>query len=137
MLAAVSPGEAWLRPEAARWLGTGWINAVNDSARRGNLPRFAGGGTVPKKKDSGDSWTDWFKKGAAYLADKALTPLKSLAVRLAGTKTPWQQMAGRFPGSLIDGVIGWLRGRDSSGQQKKFARGGIVPGGAYGVLPGY
>ncbi|WP_449060597.1 hypothetical protein [Planomonospora algeriensis] len=46
MLAAVSPGEAWLRPEAARWLGTGWINAVNSAARRGNLQRFARGGVV-------------------------------------------------------------------------------------------
>ncbi|MGW2220492.1 hypothetical protein ACWCSD_36380, partial [Nonomuraea sp. NPDC001684] len=46
MLAAVSPGEAWLRPEAARWLGTRWINAVNDAARRGHLQRFANGGIV-------------------------------------------------------------------------------------------
>ncbi|WP_043637078.1 hypothetical protein [Nonomuraea candida] len=46
MLAAVSPGEAWLRPEAARWLGTRWINAINTAARHGRLQRFASGGVV-------------------------------------------------------------------------------------------
>ncbi|GAA2411763.1 hypothetical protein GCM10010404_82100 [Nonomuraea africana] len=146
MLAAVSPGEAWLRPEAARWLGAGWIGAVNDSARRGRLPRFEKGGTV-KKGSGGDSWTEWFKKGAAYLAEKTLQPLKALAVSGAGTKTGWQQMVGRIPAGLIDGVISWLRANapapkaPSKGGGSKprtaYAMGGIVPGGSYGVLPGY
>ncbi|GAB2468394.1 hypothetical protein GCM10027187_40740 [Streptosporangium sandarakinum] len=138
MLAAVSPGEAWLRPEAARWLGSGWINAVNSAARRGSLPRFAGGGVA--KKGDGDSWADWFKKGAAYLAERVLTPLKTAARAGAGTKTGWQQMIGAFPGALIDGVIGWFRGGGAGGNnppRKAYARGGLVTAEGYGVLPGY
>ncbi|MGW0485789.1 hypothetical protein [Nonomuraea sp. NPDC003214] len=47
MLAAVSPGEAWLRPELARALGSSWVNGGNRAARVGGVSgaaRFIAGG---------------------------------------------------------------------------------------------
>ncbi|MBG0818252.1 hypothetical protein [Planomonospora sp. ID82291] len=125
LLAEVSPGEAWLRPEAARWLGRGWIDWVNQAARRGRLPRYATGGTVPKKQeDEGSSWTDWLKKGAAALARKVLGPLKQLAINTIGNGDGFRQIIGQVPGSLIDGAIGWLDSNRKPNNQKH-ARGGI------------
>ncbi|MEU8386338.1 hypothetical protein, partial [Streptosporangium sp. NPDC048865] len=46
MLAAVSPGEAWLVPQVARWLGEKTINALNKLGIAGRLPKFAAGGVV-------------------------------------------------------------------------------------------
>ncbi|MEU4703399.1 hypothetical protein [Nonomuraea dietziae] len=65
MLAAVSPGEAWLRPELARALGGGFIDGANRAARVGGvsgassflagsgLMGFAKGGQVPGGKSGG------------------------------------------------------------------------------------
>ncbi|MER5649591.1 hypothetical protein [Streptosporangium sp. NPDC002524] len=123
MLAAVSPGEAWLRPEAARWLGRGWIDGVNSAARRGGLPAFAkggvvagtvpGGGSTTAKGQAGgkpasSSWTDLLKQGATAFISKVLGPLKAKAVAGAGTGSLWRQAVGRLPGVLIDGVIRWF-----------------------------
>ncbi|MCK2222071.1 hypothetical protein MF672_050945, partial (plasmid) [Actinomadura sp. ATCC 31491] len=47
MLAAVSPGEAWLRPELARALGGRWVDGANRAARTGGVAgaaRFVAGG---------------------------------------------------------------------------------------------
>lgn len=52
-LIAVSGGEAILRPEATRYLGTEWIHSLNRAARQGSLPAFANGGIVGRKVNVG------------------------------------------------------------------------------------
>lgn len=44
VMAMLSPGEAILRPEVARWLGADTIHGLNRAAVTGGLPHFSGGG---------------------------------------------------------------------------------------------
>ncbi|TMR13817.1 hypothetical protein ETD86_30090 [Nonomuraea turkmeniaca] len=136
MLAAVSPGEAWLRPEAARWLGADWVSWVNDAARRGRLPRFENGGQV--NKSEGNSWTDWLKQGAAAVARKVLDPLKAAAAKAIGTGNGFNQIIGRIPATVIDSIISWLGlNRAAPPADQKKAAGGMVAGGTIAaVSPG-
>ncbi|MEU4229430.1 hypothetical protein AB0F17_34480 [Nonomuraea sp. NPDC026600] len=136
MLAAVSPGEAWLRPEATRWLGADWVSWVNEAARRGQLPRFANGGQVGKGE--GDSWTDWLKKGAAAVAHKVLDPLKTTAAKAIGNGNGFNRLIGRIPATVIDSIISWLGlNRAAPPADQKKASGGLVAGGTIAaVSPG-
>ncbi|MER5322324.1 hypothetical protein [Streptosporangium roseum] len=85
MLAAVAPGEAWLRPELTRALGTAWVDGGNRAARTGGVAGaarflagaglgFAKGGTVPggPKATAKASGTTGGKKAEQSPLDKAL-----------------------------------------------------------------
>ncbi|MET7335899.1 hypothetical protein [Nonomuraea sp. NPDC005650] len=89
MLAAVSPGEAWLRPELARALGPGFIDGANRAARVGGVPgaarflsgglAFASGGRVP----GGGSGST--AKGSAGGKKKEQTPLEKILATVSAS----------------------------------------------------
>jgi hypothetical protein len=119
MLAAVSPGEGWIRPEATRWLGADWINGINSAAKRGGaaVGRFVTGGAF---RDggivggitgrlskfagwAGNLFTGGLKKSAAYV----LNPLKELAGKVLGG-TPWGKAIAGIPAQLITKFLDYL-----------------------------
>ncbi|MFD9947735.1 hypothetical protein [Nonomuraea sp. NPDC059022] len=99
MLAAVSPGEAWLRPELARALGTRWVNGGNRAARVGGVAgaaRFLAGGLAFAKggKVPGGGSTASGKAGGKK--PKEQSPLDKL---LAGLSAAWQNIFRRGLGA--------------------------------------
>ncbi|MFI9845069.1 hypothetical protein ACIHFD_49180 [Nonomuraea sp. NPDC051941] len=160
MLAAVSPGEAWLRPELARALGTRWVDGANHAARAGGVAGaarflagglgFAKGGTVGNSKAKGTaggkkeqtplekllatvsaSVRSLFAKGLGAGARKVLTPIKNAISSAIGTGTQMQQLLGRIPATLIDKVISRF---DKKDQELNRDRGGVLPPGRSSVL---
>jgi tape measure domain-containing protein len=135
VIAALSPGEGVLRPEAVRWLGAGWLHGMNRKARRGQLagnraappctdclPGFFLGGIVDgavKKVASvfgGASRVlgpigDWMRDGLGKVAGMALTPVKNWIK--GNMKSPlWTQAMGGLSVKLIDGVIDMIRKKE-------------------------
>lgn len=126
MLAAVSPGEAWLRPEAARWLGKDAINQINYQARSGSLPAFGLGGIVggavnvvksgiKKIPGAGDvikAIGDVVRGGLAKAAEAGLKPIRGLINSLPGNGE-WVDAIKKLPLSGIDAIIDKLKGKDA------------------------
>src|SRR5690606_524882 len=113
MLAAVSPGEAWIRPDATRALGPSFIYGLNDAARRGGAtgaarwlaqngyPRFAFGGIVGKFLKSAKNM---FTGGLVNTAKKAFSPMVNLAERTIGG-TPFGELAMSVTRGLVGNIL--------------------------------
>ncbi|WP_171074807.1 hypothetical protein [Nonomuraea basaltis] len=154
MLAAVSPGESWLRPELTRALGSGFIDGGNRAARVGGVTgaarflagsgmAFAKGGTVgksgktPKKgkelsplekllQGVSAAVRNVFSKGLGAGARATLNPIKNAIVGAIGDRTALQRLIGAIPRKVIDAVIAKFDSKDSELNRD---RGGPLPPG--------
>lgn len=126
MLAAVSPGEAWIRPDATRALGSNFIYGLNSAAATGGAggaarflsgwqgPAFGLGGIVG---DIGDKIkkaknfvvhgaSSLLANGASALVSKILNPIAS---RIPKGTSPWTEAMARLPKQMIDNFISWVK----------------------------
>lgn len=120
-LAAVSGGEAIMRPEWTRAVGENYVHGANAAARKGGVGgvakflgvagdpggfagAFAGGGIVGDVKEA-------LAGGIKVGAETLLNPLLAQASAAMGD-TPWAKMLTGIPKALIGGVIGMLGERE-------------------------
>jgi cell wall-associated NlpC family hydrolase len=126
MLAAVSPGEAWIRPDATRALGPSFIHGLNSAAVAGGTggaarflsnwqgPAFGLGGIVG---DIGDKVkkaknfvvhgaSSLLANGASALVSKILKPIVS---KIPAGTSPWTEAMARLPKQMIDNFISWVK----------------------------
>jgi chemotaxis protein histidine kinase CheA len=132
-LAAVSGGEAIMRPEWTRAVGEDYVHRMNSAARKGGVagvaralgvagdPGFAGafaeGGIVGDLKDL-------VSTGIKIGAEKLLNPLLDSAARAMGD-APWAKMLTNIPKQMISGVIKFLGDKEGSaggGRAVQYAR---------------
>ncbi|MFI6541523.1 hypothetical protein ACIBHY_54355 [Nonomuraea sp. NPDC050547] len=155
MLAAVTPGEGWLRPELTRALGSQFIDGGNRAARVGGVTgatRFLGhagmafgsGGTVGKPKTKPKTKAkelsplekllqgvsaavrNVFNKGLGAGARATLNPIKNAIVGAVGNRTALQRLIGAVPAKVIDSVIARF---DRTDQEINRDSGGVLPRG--------
>ncbi|MFE3202262.1 NlpC/P60 family protein [Embleya sp. NPDC059237] len=148
-LAAVSGGEAIMRPEWTRAVGPGFVNSMNAAARSGGVAgvrsalsttpivgAYSWGGIVGSVVDTvkagidaipGASWV--LDKGASlargFLAgsvELAMKPVRALIGEIPGD-TAWSKVARGLPNKAIDGVIDWIREDD---RKQAFAGVGVA-----------
>lgn len=110
-LAALSGGEAVMRPEWTRAVGPGYVHAMNAAARSGGVRGVQEALGVPGFKDGGifsgigglvgGAW-DKLKKGASWLKDTFGGAIK------AGVRSLVNPLIGRIPGG--SGFTGLLKG---------------------------
>jgi hypothetical protein len=137
-MAAVSGGEAIMRPEWTKAVGEDYVHGANKAARKGGVGgvarflgvagdpgvgfagAFAGGGIVG---DIADILAGGIKLGAETL----LNPLLAKASSAMGD-SPWAQMLTAIPKTLIGGVINFLGAKEDemggvgAGKAVAFAR---------------
>lgn len=113
MLAAVSPGEGWIRPDATRALGADWIHGINRAAVTGGSAgaarwlaengglRFGLGGIVGGFLKSAKNL---FTEGLVKTARKTLNPLVGLAERSIGG-TPFGDLAVSMTRGLAGKIL--------------------------------
>ncbi|SET48121.1 NlpC/P60 family protein [Nonomuraea wenchangensis] len=108
-VAAVSGGEAIMRPEWTRAVGSDYVHQANAAARRGGVSgvqrfmgAFAGGGIV------GDILAQGVKLGA----EKILNPILDRASAAMGDN-PFAQMLVNVPKVLVKGVIDFLTAEEA------------------------
>ena len=131
-LAAVSGGEAIMRPEWTRAVGPGYVYGMNALAKRGGisavrnaLPGFANGGIfgwVGKALQGagGKAW-DIAKRGASWLrdtlADSARAGFKRivdpLLRHIPGSSTEYGKAIRGIPNKIIDTVLGYSKTADT------------------------
>ena len=131
-LAAVSGGEAIMRPEWTRAVGPGYVYGMNALAKRGGisavrnaLPGFADGGIfgwVGKALQGagGKAW-DIAKRGASWLrdtlADSARAGFKRivdpLLRHIPGSSTEYGKAIRGIPNKIIDTVLGYSKTADT------------------------
>ncbi|MEU8136576.1 transglycosylase SLT domain-containing protein [Streptodolium elevatio] len=123
-LAAVSGGEAIMRPEWTRAVGADYVHGANRAAAAGGvsgarqyveakgLPyagAFALGGII----DSAVDWTkDLVQGAAAKTAEIALRPVKAV-INAAPDSPEWLKVVKKIPLALIDGMLDKIRGEDA------------------------
>ncbi len=147
-LAAVSGGEAVMRPEWTRAVGPGYVNSMNAAARsggvgairrmvQGGMPAFADGGIFGWVKGAASKGVDLVKSGASWLKDgireSALAGLnkvvKPLIDKIAGSASLYRTMITGIPKRMISTILGF------SGQaDKKLSAAGIGGGGFASAL---
>lgn len=128
-VAAVSGGEAIMRPEWTRAVGSDFVHGANAAARRGGVAgaaefmrtrfmgAFAGGGIVG----------DILAQGVKFGAEKILNPILDRAASAMGD-SPFAQMLINIPKTLVAKVIEFLTEKEAEmggpGAQKalEFAR---------------
>ncbi len=132
-LAAVSGGEAIMRPEWTRAVGEDYVHRMNAAARSGGVagvaralgvagdPGFAGafaeGGIVGDLKNL-------VSTGIKIGAEKLLNPLLDAAASAMGD-APWAKMLTNIPKQMISGVIKFLGDKEASsggGKAVQYAR---------------
>ncbi|NED75413.1 hypothetical protein G3I51_24425 [Streptomyces sp. SID9944] len=110
-LAALSGGEAIMRPEWTRAVGPGYVHAMNAAARTGGvtgvqqalgLPAFKDGGIFSGIGDVVSGAWDKVKKGASWLKDSFSGALK------AGVEHVVNPLINKIPGGSI-GFVGLLK----------------------------
>jgi phage-related protein len=117
-LAAVSGGEAIMRPEWTRAVGPGFVHAANAAARRGGVSGvadfmgghgFAGnyflGGVVGKFKEAAKGL---FAGGLKKAAQKAFGPLLGLADRTLGGMGGFGKLVAAIPHALVSKIMGFF-----------------------------
>lgn len=134
-LAAVSGGEAIMRPEFTKAVGEDFINSSNAAARNGGVsgvarylagvgdpggvPGFAGhyflGGVVDKFKSAAKGF---FAGGLRKAAQTVFGPLLALSDRTVGN-TGFGQLVGGIPHALVSKIMGFF-----GGVEKKMNAGG-------------
>ncbi|WP_458085813.1 phage tail tape measure protein [Streptomyces malaysiensis] len=151
-LAALSGGEAVMRPEWTRAMGPGYIHGMNALARRGGVGAVqkAMGGGLPAFKDGGifgwvssagsalkglgsSAWdgvkkvTSWLKDGIYASAragvKKVVEPLIGM---IPGTNHGFGKMIKKLPMKAIDALFGYSKKADDKigSQYAKYAGGG-------------
>lgn len=127
-MAAVSGGEAIMRPEWTRAVGAKGVHAMNAAARTGGVSgvqnmlanggfagAFAKGGIVGNIIRTVKNAKDFVVKGASALLDGgasgfARQMLKPILNQLGGIGTSkWAKMLARMPSRMINGFINWLK----------------------------
>lgn len=136
-LAALSGGEAVMRPEWTRAVGPGYVHSMNSAARSGGvagvqralgLPAFADGGIFGWVKSAASKGIDLAKSGADWLKDgikaSALAGMngivKPLIEKIAGSASVYKQMVTGIPKKMLNAIF------DFSGKaDKKLSAAGI------------
>jgi SLT domain-containing protein len=153
-LAALSGGEAVMRPEWTRAVGPGYVNAMNAAARGGGvrgvqralgLPGFAGGGIfgwigkgASRVAGWGSAAWDKVKKAASWLKDTLAASARAgvnavvnpLLSKIPGMNTGIGRMIARIPNRMIDALFGYSDRADEKGASSSFG-GGKVPSGQH------
>ena len=130
-LAALSGGEAIMRPEWTRAVGPGYVHSMNAAARHGGvrgvqqalgLPGFAGGGIfgwigkgASKLAGVGSAAWEKVKAGAKWLKDgikaSALAGLNSvvkpLIKQISGSASLYRSMITNVPLKMIKSIVGY------------------------------
>jgi phage-related minor tail protein len=121
-LAALSGGEAIMRPEWTRAVGPGYVNAMNAAARGGGirgvqralgLPGFADGGifgwvksTASKGVDIAKSGVSWLKDGLKASAVAGLNKVvKPLLDKISGSASLYRDMITGVPKRMISAIV--------------------------------
>lgn len=145
-LAALSGGEAVMRPEWTRAVGPAYVNAMNAMARTGGvpairrmvdggLPAFADGGIFGWVKNAASKGVDLAKAGASWLKDgvkaSAVAGLKKivepLLKKISGSESVYRDMVTGIPRRMLKAIVDYSGKADT-----KFQAAGIG-GGSYGT----
>jgi phage-related minor tail protein len=136
-LAALSGGEAVMRPEWTRAVGSGYVHSMNAAARSGGvagvqralgLPGFADGGifgwvgsAVSKGIDFAKSGVDWLKDGIKASAIAGMNSIvRPLIDKIAGSASVYKDMITGVPKKMLSAIF------DFSGKaDKKLSAAGI------------
>ncbi|MDX3027471.1 phage tail tape measure protein [Streptomyces scabiei] len=136
-LAALSGGEAVMRPEWTRAVGPGYVNAMNAAARGGGvrgvqralgLPGFADGGIFGWVKGAASKGVDLAKSGVSWLKDglkaSALAGInkvvKPLIERISGSASLYRDMITKVPEKMVKSLLNYSETAD-----KKLSAAGI------------
>ncbi|WP_319054093.1 phage tail tape measure protein [Streptomyces europaeiscabiei] len=121
-LAALSGGEAVMRPEWTRAVGPGYVNSMNAAARGGGirgvqralgLPGFADGGIFGWVKGAASKGVDLAKSGVSWLKDglkeSALAGMnklvKPLIDKISGSASLYKAMVTRVPKRMLTAIF--------------------------------
>lgn len=121
-LAALSGGEAVMRPEWTRAVGPGYVNMMNAAARSGGvagvqralgLPGFADGGifgwvkgAASKGVDLVQGGFDWLKDGIKASAVAGLNRIvRPLIDKIAGSASVYRDMISGVPKRMIKAIV--------------------------------
>lgn len=136
-LAALSGGEAVMRPEWTRAVGPGYVHAMNAAARGGGvrgvqralgLPGFADGGifgwigsAASKGVDLAKSGVSWLKDGLKESALAGMNKLvKPLIDKIAGSASLYKAMVTRVPKRMLTAIFDFSETAD-----KKLSAAGV------------
>jgi phage-related minor tail protein len=136
-LAALSGGEAVMRPEWTRAVGPGYVNSMNAAARGGGvrgvqralgLPGFADGGIFGWVKGAASKTLDLAKSGVSWLKDgvkeSALAGMNSmvrpLIDKISGSASLYRDMVSGIPKRMLSAIFSF-----SGEADKKLAAAGI------------
>jgi hypothetical protein len=129
-LAALSGGEAVMRPEWTRAVGPGYVNSMNAAARGGGirgvqralgLPGFADGGifgwignTASKGLDLAKSGVSWLKDGIKASAMAGMNSIvKPLIDKIAGSASMYRDMISGVPKRMLHAIFDFSGKADS------------------------
>ena len=123
-LAALSGGEAVMRPEWTRAVGPGYVNTMNAAARSGGvsairrmvaggMPAFADGGIFGWVKSAASKGWDLAKSGVSWLKDgikaSALAGLdkivKPLMEKISGSSSLYRDMVSGVPKRMLSAIL--------------------------------
>ncbi|GGO83486.1 NlpC/P60 family protein [Nonomuraea cavernae] len=115
MVAAVSGGEAVMRPEWTRAVGSDFVHQANAAARHGGVSgasgfmreRFAGGFAT------GGIIGDVLAKGVKVGAEAFLNPILDQAAKAMGG-SQWGQMLTAWPKKMVADVVKFLEGKEAA-----------------------
>jgi phage-related minor tail protein len=143
-LAALSGGEAVMRPEWTRAMGPGYVNSMNAAARsggvgairrmvQGGMPAFADGGIFGWVKSAASKGVDLAKSGVSWLKDgmkaSALAGLKKvvepLLKKISGSASVYRDMVTGIPRRMLKTIV------DFSGQADGKLTAAGIGGGSY------
>jgi phage-related minor tail protein len=136
-LAALSGGEAVMRPEWTRAVGPGYVNSMNAAARGGGirgvqralgLPGFADGGIFGWVKGAASKGVDLAKSGVSWLKDgmkaSALAGInkvvRPLIERISGSASLYKDMITKVPEKMVKSLLSYTDTAD-----KKLGAAGI------------
>lgn len=156
-LAALSGGEAIMRPEWTRAVGPGYVHAMNAAARGGGVRGVQRALGLPGYKDGGifgwigkagsalkgvgsDAWNA-IKKGASWLKDTLAASARAgvknvvepLLKQLPGAGTAFGKMISKVPEKAIDTLVGYAEKADDKGASSSFG-GGKIPTGQHAAI---
>lgn len=124
-VAALSGGEAVMRPEWTRAVGPEYVHSMNAlaksqgvagvrSAMGGGLPAFADGGIIGSIGNALGSAVDWAREtGAGWIGDRLRDLIDGIASRIPGADTGWGQLIARVPGAFVGKITDFISGREA------------------------
>ncbi|WP_327282290.1 transglycosylase SLT domain-containing protein [Streptomyces sp. NBC_01205] len=116
-LAALSGGEAVMRPEWTRAVGAGYVDTMNAAARSGGVsgvqqalgaPGFADGGIFDRISSGVKTAGSWLSDGVNLLSDpgkawdKATGFIRDVSADISGS--PWASVIAKVPGAMLSGL---------------------------------